>query len=51
LIAQEASKQGLAKEIDFPDQVTQLKQNLLLQAFVENHFKSNPISDAKLREE
>jgi peptidyl-prolyl cis-trans isomerase C len=51
LIAQEASKQGLAKEIDFPDQVTQLKQNLLLQAFLENHLKSNPISDAKLREE
>ncbi|QWD85877.1 peptidylprolyl isomerase [Polynucleobacter asymbioticus] len=51
LIAQEATKQGLAKEIDFPDQVTQLKQNLLLQAFLENHFKSNPISDAKLREE
>lgn len=51
LIAQEANKQGLAKEIDFPDQVTQLKQNLLLQAFLENHFKSNPISDTKLREE
>lgn len=51
LIAQEATKQGLAKEIDFPDQITQLKQNLLLQAFLENHFKSNPISDAKLREE
>ncbi|CAM3698495.1 peptidylprolyl isomerase [Polynucleobacter arcticus] len=51
LIAQEANKQGLAKEIDFPDQITQLKQNLLLQAFLENHFKSNPISDAKLREE
>lgn len=51
LIAQEAVKQGLDKEIDFPDQITQLKQNLLLQAFLENHFKSNPISDAKLREE
>lgn len=51
LIAQEATKQGLAKEIDFPDQIAQLKQNLLLQAFLENHFKNNPISDAKLREE
>lgn len=51
LIAQEANKQGLAKEIDFPDQITQLKQNLLLQAFLEDHFKKNPISDAKLREE
>lgn len=51
LIAQEATKLGLAKEIDFPDQITQLKQNLLLQAFLEEHFKKNPITDAKLREE
>jgi peptidyl-prolyl cis-trans isomerase C len=51
LIAQEATKQGLSKEIDFPDQVTQLKQNLLLQAFLEDHFKKDPITDAKLREE
>ena len=51
LIAQEATKQGLAKEIDFPDQIAQLKQNLLLQAFLEDHFKKNPISDTKLREE
>lgn len=51
LIAQEATKLGLAKEIDFPDQVTQLKQNLLLQALLEDHFKKNPITDAKMREE
>lgn len=51
LISQEATKQGLAKEIDFPDQVTQLKQNLLLQAFLEDHLKREPISDAKMREE
>lgn len=51
LIAQEATKLGLAKEIDFPDQVTQLKQNLLLQAFLEDHFKKDPITDAKMREE
>lgn len=51
LIAQEATKMGLAKDIDFPDQVTQLKQNLLLQAFLEDHFKKEPITDAKLREE
>ncbi len=42
---------GLAKEIDFPDQITQLKQNLLLQAFLEEYFKKNPITDAKMREE
>ena len=51
LIAQEATKQGLANQIDFPDQITQLKQNLLLQAFVEEHFKKDPITDAKMREE
>jgi peptidyl-prolyl cis-trans isomerase C len=51
LIAQEATRLGLAKEIDFPDQVAQLKQNLLLQAFLEDHFKKNPITDAKMREE
>lgn len=51
LIAQEATKIGLAKEIDFPDQVAQLKLNLLLQAFVEDHFKKDPITDAKMREE
>ncbi|CAM3795252.1 peptidylprolyl isomerase [Polynucleobacter brandtiae] len=51
LIAQEATKQGFAKEIDFPDQMTQLKHNLLLQAYLEAHFKKNPISDAQFREE
>ena len=51
LIAQEATRLGLAKEIDFPDQVAQLKQNLLLQAFLEDYFKKNPITDAKMREE
>jgi peptidyl-prolyl cis-trans isomerase C len=51
LIAQAAIKEGLEKSIDLPDQVTQLKQNLLLQAYLENHFKNEPITDAKLREE
>jgi peptidyl-prolyl cis-trans isomerase C len=51
LIAQEATKLGLAKEIDFPDQITQLKQNLLLQVYLEDHFKRDPITDAKMREE
>jgi peptidyl-prolyl cis-trans isomerase C len=51
LVAQEATRLGLASSIDFPDQITQLRQNLLLQAFLENHFKKNPITDAQLREE
>ena len=51
LIAQVAVKEGLEKSIDLPDQITQLKQNLLLQAYLEKHFKNEPITDAKLREE
>jgi peptidyl-prolyl cis-trans isomerase C len=51
LVAQEATRLGLANNIDFPDQIAQLRQNLLLQAFLENHFKKNPITDAQLREE
>ena len=51
LIAQEATRQGLDKEIDFRDQYTQLKQSLLLQAFLEEHFKKNPITEAQLLEE
>jgi peptidyl-prolyl cis-trans isomerase C len=51
LVAQEAMRLGLANGIDFPDQIVQLRQNLLLQAFLENHFKKNPITEAQLREE
>jgi peptidyl-prolyl cis-trans isomerase C len=51
LVAQEATRLGLANSIDFPDQIAQLRQNLLLQAFLESHFKKNPITDAQLREE
>jgi peptidyl-prolyl cis-trans isomerase C len=51
LLTQEAIKQGLDKEIDFRDQIAQLKQTLMIQAFLEEHFQKDPISDAKLREE
>lgn len=51
LIAQAAIKEGLEKNIDLADQIVQLKQTLLLQAYLENHFKKEPITDAKLREE
>lgn len=51
LVSQAAIKEGLEKTIDLPDQVTQLRQNLLLQAYLENHFKNEPITEAKLREE
>lgn len=51
LVAQEAERLGLEKGIDLPDQIAQLKQNLLLQALLEDHFKKDPITEAQLREE
>lgn len=51
LISQAATKEGLAKDIDLTDQITQIKQTLLVQAYLEAHFKQNPISDAMLKEE
>ena len=51
LLTQESIRQGLDKDIDFRDQIAQLKQTLMIQAFLENHFQKNPISDARLREE
>ena len=51
LLTDEATKKGLERLIDFPDQYTQLKQTLLIQALVENHFSTNPITDAQLQTE
>lgn len=51
LISQEVVRQGMEKDVDLQDQITQLRQNIYLQVFIEDHFKKNPISDAKLREE
>jgi peptidyl-prolyl cis-trans isomerase C len=51
LIAQEVVRQGLDKEVDLQDQITQLRQNLYLQVLVEDHLKKNPITNEKLKEE
>ncbi|WP_161485623.1 peptidylprolyl isomerase [Polynucleobacter sp. MWH-Tro8-2-5-gr] len=51
LIAQEVVKQGLEQGIDLQDQITQLRQNLYLQAFIEDYLKKNPITNERLREE
>ena len=51
LLTQESIRQGLDKDIDFRDQIAQLKQTLMIQALLENYFQKNPISDAKMREE
>jgi len=51
LLAQQAERMDLEKNIDLDDQYTQLRQSLLIQALVEEHFKKSPITDAQLREE
>lgn len=51
LISQAAAKEGLDKDIDLTDQITQMKQTLLVQAYLDAHFKQDPISDAMLKEE
>lgn len=51
LIVQEVVKQGIDKELDLQDQITQLRQNIYVQAFVEEYLKKNPITNEKLREE
>lgn len=51
LLAQEATRLGLDRDIDFRDHFTQLKQTLLIQALLEEHFKKNPLTEARLREE
>ena len=51
LIVQEVLKQGLEKNVDLEDQITQLRQNLYLQAFIEEYLKKDPITDQKLLEE
>ena len=51
LLTQESIRQGLDKDIDFRDQIAQLKQTLMIQTLLETYFQKNPISDAKLREE
>lgn len=51
LIAQEVLTQGLDKEIDLENQITQLRQNLYLQAFIDDYLKKNPITADRLQAE
>lgn len=51
LIAQDVVKQGLDKEVDLQDQITQLRQNLYLQVLIEDHLNKNPITNEKLKAE
>jgi len=51
LIAEEVLTQGLDKEIDIENQITQLRQNLYLQAFIDDYLKKNPITGDRLQAE
>lgn len=51
LLAQEAKKEGLEKSTEFIVQVDQFEQNLLLQLYLDEYFKKNPITDEQLKTE
>lgn len=51
LITEEVLKLGLEKEINLDAQITQLRQNLYLQAFIDDYLKKNPITAERLRTE
>jgi len=51
VVSQEAVKKGLDKTPEVSDQVELIKQSVLVDAFVKDYFKNNPISDAALKAE
>ncbi|QDQ28681.1 peptidylprolyl isomerase [Chitinimonas arctica] len=51
VIAQEAAKQGLAKDADVQVETAMAQQNVMLKAFVQNYQKSNVIPEAALKAE
>ena len=51
LLAQEAERMGLDKDIQWKDQITLMRQNVLTQAYVNAYLKDRPITTDQLREE
>jgi peptidyl-prolyl cis-trans isomerase C len=51
VVSQEAVKKGLDKAPEVLDQMDLIKQSVLVDAFVKDYFKSNPISDDALKAE
>ena len=51
ILAQEARKKGLDKNINIQGQVELAKQAVLIRAFLSDYVKSNPISEAQLKAE
>jgi peptidyl-prolyl cis-trans isomerase C len=48
VVAQEAEKKGFAKGAEFRTQMDLTRQRLLIQAYVQDHFKQHPIKDDQL---
>jgi hypothetical protein len=48
LIVQEVLREGLEKNVDLEDQITQMRQNLYLQVYIDEYLKKDPITDQEL---
>src|SRR6266540_3812793 len=51
VVAQEADRRGLAKSADVRTQLELLRQQVLVQAVVQDHLKTHPIKDEQMLEE
>ena len=51
ILAQEAKKKGLDKKADIQGQIELAKQAVLIRAFLSDHVRAHPISDAQLKSE
>jgi peptidyl-prolyl cis-trans isomerase C len=51
VLFQAATKQGLEKRADIAQQIELARQGVILRAFIDNHTKSNPVSDAEMRKQ
>lgn len=51
IISQEAVKKGLDKSAEVADQMELIKQSVLVDAFVQDYLKNNPVSDDAIKAE
>jgi len=51
ILAQEAKKKGLDKNANIQGQIELARQSVLIRAYLSEHVKANPISDAQLKSE
>lgn len=48
VVAQEAERKGMAKRADVQTQYALARQQVLIQAYMQDHFKSHPITDEQM---